>query len=189
MTQKSVGGGEFVVAKKTKINTDKSSKITLNGNIFNFNLSWRGKQNFSGSLIMGENSELNINGYQRIYGGASVSISDGAKLTLGTGYINNNCIIACFNSITVGDNVKISENVIIRDSDNHEIIREGYKKTAPITIGNNVWIGMRVTILKGVNIGDGAIVAAGSVVVKDVPPHTLVAGVPAKVIKENVEWR
>lgn len=52
-------------------------------------------------------------------------------------------------------------------------------------IHDNVWIGTRATILKGVTIGEGAIVAAGAVVTKNVPPHTLVGGVPAKIIKEN----
>lgn len=57
------------------------------------------------------------------------------------------------------------------------------EKQLSVYIGNDVWIGARVTILEGVNIGDGAIVAAGSVVNKDVPPYAIVAGVPAKVIK------
>ena len=58
-----------------------------------------------------------------------------------------------------------------------------------IKIGNHVWIGANVTILKGVSIGDGSIVAAGSVVTKSIPEACLAAGVPAKVIKENVQWK
>jgi acetyltransferase-like isoleucine patch superfamily enzyme len=60
--------------------------------------------------------------------------------------------------------------------------------TKPVHIGNHVWIGMNVMILKGVTIGDGAIIAAGSVVNRDVPERCLAGGVPAKVIKENVQW-
>jgi virginiamycin A acetyltransferase len=57
----------------------------------------------------------------------------------------------------------------------------------PPHIGNDVWIGINATILQGVTIGDGAVIAAGSVVVKDVPPYTIVAGVPAKIIKRRFD--
>ena len=59
----------------------------------------------------------------------------------------------------------------------------------PVLIGNNVWVGCRAIILKGVTIGEGAVVAAGAVVTKDVPPFTLVAGNPARVIREVKGWR
>ena len=58
----------------------------------------------------------------------------------------------------------------------------------PVVIGDRVWIGQGAVILKGVTIGNGAIIAAGSVVTKDVPPNTMVAGNPAVVKKENVKW-
>jgi acetyltransferase-like isoleucine patch superfamily enzyme len=87
--------------------------------------------------------------------------------------------------------VVISERVVLRDSDNHSIKDIGdtvSAESAPIVIGNHVWIGMNVMVLKGVTIGEGAIVAAGSVVIRDVPSHCLVAGVPAKVVKTDVSW-
>lgn len=58
-----------------------------------------------------------------------------------------------------------------------------------VKIGNKVWIATNALILPGVSIGDGAIVAAGAVVTKDVPAKCMVAGVPARVVKENVEWK
>ena len=60
--------------------------------------------------------------------------------------------------------------------------------SSPIKIGNHVWIGMDAKILSGVTIGDGAIIAAGAVVTKDVPAYSLAAGCPAKVVRENVVW-
>lgn len=60
---------------------------------------------------------------------------------------------------------------------------EGFQESKPITIGNNVWIGTRVIIMDGVTIGDNSIVASGAIVTKDVPPYSIVGGVPAKVIK------
>ena len=58
----------------------------------------------------------------------------------------------------------------------------------PVVIGNHVWIAAGAMILKGVTIGDGAVIAAGAVVTKDVPAYCLAAGVPARVIRENVLW-
>ena len=104
------------------------------------------------------------------------------------GYVNSHGNISCFDRIIIGKRVVISEGVTIRDADNHIIHREGYQATAPITIHDHVWIGVNATILKGVTIGEGAIVAAGAVVTKDVPPRSIVGGVPAKVLSTNVSW-
>lgn len=60
---------------------------------------------------------------------------------------------------------------------------EGFQENKPITIGNNVWIGTRVVIMDGVTVGDNSIIASGAIVTKDVPPYSIVGGVPAKVIK------
>lgn len=59
----------------------------------------------------------------------------------------------------------------------------------PVKIGDRCWIGCNSIILKGVTLGEGAVVAAGSVVTKDVPPRTLVGGNPARVLRENIEWK
>ena len=74
------------------------------------------------------------------------------------------------------------------DRDYHSTLQES-EVLRPITIGNNVWIGCRAIILKGVTIGEGAVVAAGAVVTKDVAPFMLVAGNPARVIREVKGWR
>lgn len=109
-------------------------------------------------------------------------------MDLGSGYINSGCSIDCFEEISIGDDVAISKGVTIRDSDNHQVSGGG-RKSAPIRIGNHVWIGINATVLKGVAIGDGAIVAAGAVVTRDVPERALVAGVPARIIKTEIDWK
>jgi acetyltransferase-like isoleucine patch superfamily enzyme len=82
----------------------------------------------------------------------------------------------------------IGERVTIRDSDDH-LITGGSGPVAPIRIGDHVWIGSGVTVLRGVEIGDGAVVAAGAVVTRSVPAKCLVGGVPARVLREDVDWR
>ena len=136
---------------------------------------------------MDKNSKLIVNGYSKISYGADIIIFKNATLKLGNSYINCDSKIRCHQSITIGDNCAISHNFTIMDGNGHSL--NNVNKPKPINIKNHVWIGTRVTVLGGVTIGEGAIVAAGAVVTKDVPPHTLVGGVPAKVIKENVTWK
>ena len=112
----------------------------------------------------------------------------GATLLLGGGYVNHDLRLSCFESITIGKGVVISENVTIRDSDDHTIVGSDKPMTQPIVIGDHVWIGMNVTILKGVTIGSGAVIAAGAVVSRNVPANALAGGVPARVIKTEVSW-
>lgn len=126
-----------------------------------------------------------------IHSGCNVVVMKDAKLTLCSGgYINRNTTIVCSSKIKIGKNTIIAQNVIIRDSDIHHIYIDDKKQlnSAPILIGENVWIGTSALILKGVTIGDGAVIAAGAVVTKDVPAHSLVAGNPAHIIKDNIKW-
>lgn len=179
--------GKLCAYKNAEVKLTKTSKINIEEK-FCFNEKWVKNDPFPSILVMGENSNLIVNNF-RIYSGSKVFIDPGASLVLGSGYINMNLTLSCFEKIEIGNNVAISENFCIRDSDNHDIISSTHKKTQPIKIGNNVWIGMNVTILKGVNIGDGCIIAAGSVVNKDIPARCLAGGVPAKILKQNVEWK
>ena len=179
--------GEIIIAHRTKISLKKGAKILVKDHFY-ANISWQGKQNQAGSIILGENASFEVE-YFRSYDGATIFVGDNAKLEIKSGYINSGAKIYCYEKIVIGDDVRIADEVIIRDSDNHELLKEGYKKSAPITIGNHVWIGMRAIILKGVTIGDGAVIGAGAIVTKDVPPHTVVVGTPARCLMENIEWK
>lgn len=99
-------------------------------------------------------------------------------------FINSGCCFQDQGGIEIGDDVLIGQQVVIATL-NHDLDpdRRGNMLSAPVKIGNKVWIGAHVTILPGVTIGDGAVIAAGAVVTKDVPANTVAAGVPAKIIK------
>jgi len=168
------------------VNVASTAVISGNG-VLSLGTKWKGFRYFPSQLKISQGAKLNVEGHFSICTGCHVSINNNATLSLGEGYINNNVTIDCFNSITIGNGVAISKGVYIRDSDDHSI--NGNKTvSAPIVIDDNVWIGLNVTILKGVHIGSGSIVAAGAVVTRDVPKNTLVGGVPARIIKEGVHW-
>ena len=169
---------------------DKSSKLIIHKGNLSINRKWAFNDPAKTLFNIGKNSVVEVGGTFDIYSGAQIYVNDGAYLYLGSGYINQNAHISVFCGLKIGEHCVISENVSIRDSDNHTIIVDEKKSSpnSPIEIGNHVWVGMNVTILKGVTIGDGAVVAAGSVVISNVPPHSLVAGNPAKVKKEGIEW-
>lgn len=105
------------------------------------------------------------------------------------GYNNH---ITATNNITIGDNLLTGKWVTITDNSHGEMTMEEMEldplkrpisSKGPVTIGNNVWIGDKATILPNVSIGDGAIIAANSVVTKDIPPFSVAAGNPARIIK------
>lgn len=109
----------------------------------------------------------------------------GKNLTIGKGvFINAGCRFQDQGGITIGDGTLIGHNCVMATL-NHDPdpAHRGNIHPAPIIIGKNVWIGANVTIIGNTTIGDGAIIAAGAVVTKDVPPNTVVGGVPARIIK------
>lgn len=139
-------------------------------------------------LRMDEDSELTVEGIFKFYYGADIILFKGAKLFLGdNSFINSDCRIRCHKSISIGSNCAISHGFTLMDSDAHYIDNNNH--TLPVIIGNHVWIGTNVTVLSGVSIGDDAIIAAGALVKHNVPAGAMVAGVPARIIKKNVEWR
>lgn len=149
-------------------------------------------------LRMTENATLEIhggpltrygNGAYNLRYGAYIEIINSGKLTIGQGAANVGLTIMCAKEVTIGNGVRIGRDVSIRDWNGpHVIINDHYRNHAPVHIGDHVWLCTGCTIMPGVTVGEGAVVAANSTVTKDVPPHSLVGGSPAKVIKENVEW-
>jgi acetyltransferase-like isoleucine patch superfamily enzyme len=109
----------------------------------------------------------------------------GACITIGeSSFINSGVSIGAQEQVTIGKNCAIGNYTLIMDSDFHN----PYDHTlpgaaAPVVLEDDVWLGARVTVLKGVHIGRGAVVAAGAVVTRDVAPYTLVGGIPARVIR------
>ncbi len=130
---------------------------------------------FSGVVFSGS---ATIEPYCRLIGDPTISIGKNFYMNVGCHFLGN---------ITVGDDVMVGPKTVIWGRDHGiskgKLMRTQERIKSPIVIGNDVWIGANVTILKGVKIEDGAVIGAGSVIVKNVPSYAVVAGNPAKVIK------
>lgn len=130
--------------------------------------------------------------------GKNVNIERGAVFNRNCSLGNNSGIgiNACLNgTVSIGDDVMMAPECMIYTA-NHRYDRtdvpmrlQGTSEERPVRIGNDVWIGARVTILPGVTVGDHSIISAGAVVTKDVPDYGIVGGVPAKVIKYRMDRR
>lgn len=150
------------------------------------------------TLSFMENCRLTI-GDQSIVEARVVFERPGGTVNIGSRTFIGGSSLLCASHINIGDDVLVSFGVTIVDHDSHSPVfskrsqdvtmwLEGKKdwthvKTNPITIQDKSWIGMHSIILEGTTIGTGAVVGAGSVVTRDVPPYTVVAGNPARIIK------
>jgi acetyltransferase-like isoleucine patch superfamily enzyme len=107
----------------------------------------------------------------------------GAEIRIGHGtYLNRNTEIVAAERVTIGRDCKIGRDVLIMDTDQHAL--PGRKlETSPVVIEDGVWIGARAIVLKGVTIGHDTVVGAGSIVTRSLPPRSVAAGQPARVIR------
>jgi acetyltransferase-like isoleucine patch superfamily enzyme len=114
-----------------------------------------------------------------------VTLNKEARITIGNRVGITSSVISCARSVRIGDRSLIGANCIIVDTDFHGIPLYGGNppETKSVVIGNDVFIGTRCLILKGVEIGDGAVVGAGSVVTTSIPRNSVAAGNPAKVLR------
>ena len=112
-------------------------------------------------------------------------VKEHAAISIGENvFMNENVSITALEKIVIGDRVKIANNVVIIDHDHdYRNNNVGYQ-TAPVIIGNDVWIGANATILRGVKIGEHAVIAAGAVVKQNVSAYAVAGGVPAKIIRQ-----
>ena len=138
----------------------------------------------SGKIILGDNVFVGNKGAWFV----SPNLTEIPELSIGDNTsLNYRTVISVESKVQIGSNCMIAEEVKIFDNNSHGIHYEHRamtsEDTAPVILEDHVWIGMNSIILKGVRIGKGAVVAAGSVVTKDVPPMVVVGGNPASILK------
>lgn len=188
---------------QTTINIKRKNRIKIAGHVHYCKLMIDGNDNHINTNGNVCHTIIKINGINN-----NVVIEDGviiekAKIvirgsnccvTIKKGTTIGSAYIVCMgkkNSITVEEECMLAENIDIWSTDAHPIYKDDGKivnPSRPINIGKHVWLGKGSRILKGVNIGTNSIIAMGAIVTADIPNNTICAGIPAKVIKENVNW-
>ncbi len=176
---------ELSLANSSKIVLEKGAR--LNFGFFTHIFSKRRNS----KLILEEDASFVLTGKAMIQSGAMIFLGRGKTLKIGRSTFTSNIKILAHDDITIGDNCIFGWECQIFSGDGHPIYQEEsiINKDVPVVIEDNVWVGSRALILKGVRVGKGSIVAAGAVVTKNVPPNCIVAGNPAKVVKENISWK
>jgi acetyltransferase-like isoleucine patch superfamily enzyme len=187
--------------ERNQITIGKSNKI-IGDSVITF------RQGDSNQVIIGANGKFNnlkidIRGNNNIvaiadkvkFSGQLLIVGNGLRIEIGERTTAIGCyVLARDRSVTIGSECMISRGIEIRATDVHKVydIDSGERlntATQDVIVGNHIWIAANVTISKNVQIADGCIIAAGSFVNKSVPtPNVMLAGTPAKVIREGVRW-
>ena len=119
-----------------------------------------------------------------------LTFTGSARLSIGNDCYVNGAEIACRDEVTIGDRCILAE-CLIMDTEFHSVTADRHDRTAavrtaPVRLGRNVWLANKVIVLRGVTIGENSVVGAGSVVTRDVPPDVVVAGNPARIVKQLI---
>lgn len=144
-----------------------------------------------GQIVVEGESRFEIGDRSTIMQGSEIVVARGGRLSIGSGvYVGAYCNIRCSGEITIGDNVRLAQFVSLIDA-NYSFHRRDVPiaetDAERVAIGAGAWLGAQVVVLPGVEIGEGAVVGAGSVVTKSVPPFSIVGGNPARVLGSRGE--
>jgi acetyltransferase-like isoleucine patch superfamily enzyme len=182
--------GWFLVARRTRVKIGPRSKVVISrGSFFLV-----GFVHFGATptvIHLGRGATMSVEGTVLIRKGARLYVNDGARLEWGPGSgVADYTTVTCFDHIVFGEGSGTSWYCNVLDTNGHKVTVNGDPKpaSAPIVFCKDALLGSYSSVLPGVTLGEGCLVATGSVVTKDVPPHSLVGGNPARVLSEDVQW-
>lgn len=171
------------------IDISKSATLVLHSH-FKVNTSKYKHSREEAYVLLRDGAELTINGSVALASRSTIQVQENAKLAMGTAYVNHETSIIIGGNTTIGEGILISRDVKIFDSDFHKVLDEAGNQTndpKPMQIGDHVWIGLGAIILRGSQIGDGAVISAGSVVMGKIKAGTNAIGNPARSFS-SIRW-
>lgn len=185
----------IIFSKNTRVHIDPQADIKFGGQlVFGMKINELTEYWMGGSTLhIGPDAKFEIsesNSVASIGPRSRVGVTGHFKMG-STSYIASEAHLTCQRKVSIGERCAIARGLNLRDSDVHEILIDGkiINEPEPVEIQDGVWIGSNVTIKKGVTVGEGSVIASNSVVTHDVPSNSLAAGIPAKVIKQDITWR
>jgi len=183
-------GKMIVPTPHTIITVKEGGKIIKNGVI---TVGWKKfpKSKLETRILVDTNGTLEFAGNATIGYGSDIEVFPNAIVKFGAGVATNiGTTIICQERIEIGNTTMLGRHVTIRDNNgNHFLNRQGYKNSRPVIIGDKCWLTESCTIMPGVKIGDGAIIGALSLVIKNVPANVVASGHPAEIVDEDVLWK
>lgn len=183
-------GAYIIPFKNAILEMQKNAELIVEGNL-HFGINKLKGSKAETYVRIAENAKWIMHEDVLLFFDTFVDVHKDAVFESGFFSANSGSVIVAGKSIKFGHDVMIGRNVTIYDSDFHEVLNEEGQPinfSKDVVIQDRVWLTNNITVLKGVTIGEGALISAMSMVRKDVPPYALVAGIPAKVISEKVIW-
>lgn len=189
---KRYGKGYIIPYKGTVISLSDEAQIDLYDGHFFVNFKKPHGSNAECYVILRSNSRLTLRDTTFLYYMATIELHENAEITIGSApVINTGCVILASKRISIGHGVIMARQVFVYDSDHHPIFDSAgtvINEAQDVVIGNHVWLGLRSTVLKGSHIGDGAVVAAGAIVVGgNIKGGSMACGIPAKE-RSSIIW-
>ncbi|MGO9754009.1 MAG: acyltransferase [Solirubrobacteraceae bacterium] len=182
--------GRIVVGRRARIRVARSARIDLSSRSI-LVLGLAHELDLPSSIVVEPGGTLRIDGIVQIMRGTAVTVNWGGMLSIGGGtYLNDGCLVHCAGRMTIGRDCAVAWRCTLTDTDVHVLERRDVPAgPGHLEIGDRCWIGAGTTVLKNTTIGDGAVIAAESLVTRDVPGAALAAGSPAAVVDTQVRWR
>ena len=180
-----------VAAAGCRIDRHRTARLEINGRLtLGCFMPWAGPiaaHRAAAEIRLAEGAVMRCDGLVQLGPGVRVTVARQGRLSIGDGtYVTCDSLFIATSSISIGAGCAISWGVQVLDTHFHRML--GDTGPEPVSIGDRVWIASNVTILKGITVGSGSVIASGAVLTKDVPPRSLVGGIPARVIRSDVEW-
>ncbi len=176
--------------EKTDVLVSKLRILHLRIKYPKLNLSWDSYIGQNCKIVCDDDSKMNLKSVY-ISNNVTMTSSKGGTINIVSSFIGANCVVVATKQVKIEEGCEIAEMVVIRDQ-NHNfdfsskpISKQGFS-SKPISIGKNVWIGAKATILKGCNIGDNSLIAAHSLVNKTFPSQSFIVGTPARLMNRSI---